>query len=220
LQLALDRYLPQDGSGLRVLDVGCGTGYHLADLRRRGFAVAGIDGSEAMLSEASRRGADARLGAADVEAIPFRSGAFDYVLCVEVLRYLPQALPCLREIARVLRPGGVCLLTATPLLNLNGYALVNRLTSAVPVPGFTRLRQYFARSAELRREMIAAGFCPPDIHGVYFGPVNWLERLAPRVVPAALRRWEQTDAALADRPLLREFSNMFLVHARRDATGG
>jgi hypothetical protein len=68
--------------------------------------------------------------------------------------------------------------------------------------------------------MIAAGFGSPDIHGVYFGPVNWLERLAPRAVPAILRRWERADAGLADRPILREFSNMFLVHARRDATGG
>ncbi len=215
LQLALDRYLPRDGRGLRLLDVGCGTGYHLADLRRRGFAVAGIDASEAMLAEAGARGGEARLGAADVGAIPFRSGAFDYVLCIEVLRYLPHASPCLREIARVLRPGGVCLVTATPLFNLNGYWLVNRLARAMPIPGLTRLRQYFVRSSDLRRQLKAAGFHSPEIRGVYFGSVNWLERLAPRTIPAALRKWERADAALANRPILREFSNMFLACARR-----
>ena len=63
--------------------------------------------------------------------------------------------------------------------------------------------------------MVAAGFEAPEIRGVYLGPVNWLERLAPRAISGALRKWEQVDRALADRPLLREFSNMFLVSARR-----
>jgi ubiquinone/menaquinone biosynthesis C-methylase UbiE len=157
---------------------------------------------------------------ADVEAIPVRSSSFDFVLCIEVLRYLPSPSTCLREMARVLRPGGVCLATATPVLNLNGYWLVNRLASVVPIPGCVRLRQFFSRSAELRREFREAGFGPLEVHGVYFGPVNWLERLAPRAVAPALRRWERADAALADRPILRELSNMFLVRATRERTGG
>ena len=40
-------------------------------------------------------------------------------------------------------------------------------------------------------------------------------RLAPRALPGFLRAWERLDAALADRPVLRELSNMFLVHAVR-----
>lgn len=216
LQVALDRYLPRDGCGLRVLDVGCGTGQQLMTLRRRGFEVAGIDASATMLAECRAKYPELLVVPADVEAIPFRSSSFDFVLCIEVLRYLPRISPCLREMARVLRPGGVCLATATPVFNLNGYWLVNRLVSVLPIPGFVRLRQYFFWSVVLRRQMMAAGFAP-EIRGVYFGPVNWLERLAPRAVPVALRRWERADAALADRPILREFSNMFLVRARREA---
>jgi ubiquinone/menaquinone biosynthesis C-methylase UbiE len=215
LRAALDRYLPSDGRGLRVLDVGCGTGHQSMELRRRGFEVAGIDASEEMLAESRARNPDLLVVRADVEAIPFRSSSFDFVLCIEVLRYLPRASACLREMARVLKPGGVCLATATPVFNLNGYWLVNRLVSAVPIPGLVRLRQYFFRSAELRREVLQAGFGAPEIRGVYFGPVNWLEHVAPRAVPRTLRRWERTDAALADRPRLRDFSNMFLLRARR-----
>jgi ubiquinone/menaquinone biosynthesis C-methylase UbiE len=185
------------------------------DLRRRGFEAIGLDASEAMLAKARATDPGIFLVEADVEAIPFRSGWFDFVLCIEVLRYLPRAAACLREMARVLRPGGVCLITAAPVFNLNGYWLVNRLANTLPIPGFTRLRQYFFRSSELRRQVVSAGFDVPEIRGVYFGPVNWLERLAPRVVATALRKWERTDAALADRPILREFSNMFLVCARR-----
>jgi hypothetical protein len=63
--------------------------------------------------------------------------------------------------------------------------------------------------------MVAAGFQSPEVRGVYFGPVNWVERLAPGAVSMTLRTWERADAALADRPVLREFSNMFLAYARR-----
>jgi ubiquinone/menaquinone biosynthesis C-methylase UbiE len=168
-----------------------------------------------MLAEARAADAGILIVEADVEAIPFRAGWFDFVLCIEVLRYLPRAARCLREMARVLKPGGMCLVTAAPVFNLNGYWLVNRLANAFPIPGLTRLRQYFFRSAKLRHEMVAAGFGAPETHGVYFGPVNWLERLTPGAVPGVLRRWERTDAVLADRPILREFSNMFLVCARR-----
>ena len=51
---------------------------------------------------------------------------------IEVLRYLPD--PALDPgNGRVLRPGGVCLATAAPLLALNGYAVVNRPALAVPL---------------------------------------------------------------------------------------
>src|SRR5204863_7407674 len=97
LNRLLDSYLPSRGDGLRLLDVGCGTGHHLAQLRLRGFEVAGIDGSEDMLAQAraGNPGADIRL--ADVEEIPFPESSFDLIICIEVLRYLPASSRCLRE---------------------------------------------------------------------------------------------------------------------------
>ena len=215
LQKIMERLLPRRGEGLRLLDVGCGTGHHLAQLSQQGFDVAGVDGSPEMitLAQAGNPGVVIRQG--DVEALPFPSGGFDVVVCVEVLRYLPGPSDCLREMARVLRPGGLCLATATPVLNLNGYWLINRLASRFGMAGLTRLRQVFVTSSQLRREFEAAGFESPRVHGVYFGPVNWVERLAPFAVPAFLRRWERLDSMVADRAGFRELSNMFLVHAVR-----
>jgi hypothetical protein len=109
----------------------------------------------------------------------------------------------------------VVLVTATPLLNLNGYWLVNRLAVALPVRGLVRLRQFFTTSGRLRRDFGEAGFRDVSVNGVYFGPVNWIERLAPRLLRPVLRAWEPWDRRLADRPLLRELSNMFLVRAVR-----
>ena len=216
LQSLLDLCLPENGRGLRALDVGCGTGHHLADLRQRGFEVSGVDGSPEMVARARARNQGVPIECADVEALPFPSGRFDLVLCIEVLRYLRDPAGCLREIARVMRPGGVCMATATPLLNLNGYWLVNRIASGVGLPGLTRLRQFFHTSRQLRHKFKSAGFDAVGVHGVYIGPVNWVERLAPRRVPAVLRKWERLDSSLADRPVLRELSNMFLVRAVRE----
>lgn len=213
LDALLDADLPRRGDGLRLLDVGCGTGHHLAALRLRGFEVAGVDGSPDMVVHARANNPGAPIERADVEAIPFPSGSFDLVLCVEVLRYLPTLDPCLAEIARVLRPGGVCLATAAPRWNLNGYWLVNRFVSSVGVPGLVRLRQYFTTSEALRRACAAVELSDVRVSGVYFGPINWVERLVPRALPRVLRAWEPVDRRLANRPLLRELSNMFLLRA-------
>ncbi|HEX8090547.1 MAG TPA: class I SAM-dependent methyltransferase, partial [Blastocatellia bacterium] len=149
LDVQLERFLPQRGAGLSILDVGCGTGYHMASLSRRGFKVAGMDGSPEMLEHARINNPGAELHLADVEAIPFPDATFDFVLCVEVLRYLPDPAACVKEMARVLKPGGVCLATATPVFNLNGYWLVNRIARAVRVSNLVRLKQFFTTSSRL-----------------------------------------------------------------------
>jgi ubiquinone/menaquinone biosynthesis C-methylase UbiE len=218
LERMLQRYLPAQGEGRGVLDVGCGTGHYLAELRRRGFDAVGIDGSEAMITEARRNDPGSVLVRADVEALPFASASFDCVVCIEVLRYLPVSGYCLAEIARVLKPGGVCLATATPLLNLNGYWVVNRVAHLLGIPGFVRLKQYFHTARGLRRHLTSVGFGVVEIHGVYLGPVNWVGRLVPSWLPVFLRKWERIDAVFADCAFLREFANMFLVSAIRKAS--
>jgi ubiquinone/menaquinone biosynthesis C-methylase UbiE len=95
--------------GLRVLDVGCGTGSHLDRYLRRGSRVAGIDTSEAMLAVARRRlGRGARLVAADAASIPFSSGGFDLVIAMTLLHELDPASRggVLEEMMRVAAPGG------------------------------------------------------------------------------------------------------------------
>jgi hypothetical protein len=118
--------------------------------------------------------------------------------------------------ARVLKPGGVCLTTAAPLLNLNGYWLVNRIANLKKVGNLVQLKQFFTMSRRLRRGFVSAGFRKPTIRGVYVGPINWVERLVPAALPAVLNAWEPIDGRLADLPVLREFSNMFLVCGIKD----
>jgi SAM-dependent methyltransferase len=212
----LNRYISDAGEGLRILDAGCGPGHYSSALQERGFRVTGIDGSEEMLAIARASSPGVEFKLADLtQSLPFADSSFDYIVCIEVLRYLPDINRMLPELVRILRPGGTCLITAMPLFNANGYWLVNRTAGLLQTKRISALRQFFTTSSELRRQFRKAGFTTVSVHGAYTGPVNWVERLAPGMLPRFLRWWEPIDSKLCDLGVLREFSNMFLVRAVR-----
>lgn len=98
--------------GHRVLDVGCGPGFLtadlLADVGPEGDVV-GIDSSPVMLAAATQRcreHANASFQPGSATALPVPDGAFDRVLCVQVLEFVPDTAAALGELHRVLRPGG------------------------------------------------------------------------------------------------------------------
>ncbi|WP_306185457.1 MULTISPECIES: class I SAM-dependent methyltransferase [unclassified Streptomyces] len=98
--------------GDRVLDAGCGTGRALPPLRAAVGAsgtVVGADLTPAMLQAAVRAGRDqnGHLLLADVGALPLRSGVFDAVFAAGLIAHLPQPSQNLRELRRVVRPGGL-----------------------------------------------------------------------------------------------------------------
>ncbi|MFB7495751.1 class I SAM-dependent methyltransferase [Streptomyces sp. NPDC056161] len=119
-----DRRFPDDGPayaaavtalglrpGDRVLDAGCGTGRALPPLRAAvgtSGVVVGVDLTPAMLHEVVRAGRerDGRLLLADVVALPLRTAAFDAVFAAGLIAHLPHPGADLRELARVVRPGG------------------------------------------------------------------------------------------------------------------
>lgn len=98
-------------AGDRVLDAGCGTGRALPPLRAAvgpSGAVIGADLTPAMLEAAVRAGRDrdGQLLLADVAALPLRSESLDAVFGAGLIAHLPQPEMNLRELARVVRPGG------------------------------------------------------------------------------------------------------------------
>ncbi|MFJ4080656.1 class I SAM-dependent methyltransferase [Streptomyces iakyrus] len=99
-------------AGDRVLDAGCGTGRALPPLRAAVGAsgvVLGADLTPAMLREAVRAGRDrdALLLLTDVAALPLRSRSLDAVFGAGLISHLESPAENLRELARVVRPGGV-----------------------------------------------------------------------------------------------------------------
>ena len=93
-------------TGDRVLDVGCGTGVFLRMCADRGAVVAGLDGSEAMITRARARVPEADLRVADLQTLPFGDDAFDLVTGFGSFFYAGDVVSALTEAARVARPGG------------------------------------------------------------------------------------------------------------------
>lgn len=101
--------------GMRVLDVGCGPATDTLALAERvgpAGTVAGVDYDAAMVAEAERRASMAGLAArvshrvGDAQALPFGDGVFDAARCERLLQHLPDAGAAVREMARVVKPGG------------------------------------------------------------------------------------------------------------------
>ena len=128
----------------RILDVGCGTGANLLMLSQYGDAE-GVDLSEDAIAFCRERGLQqVKLGAG--EALPYDDGTFDLVTALDVVEHMDDDLAGLREMRRVLRPGGRVLLFVPTFMFL--WGLQDDVSN--------HRRRY--RLPELRRVLAQAGF--------------------------------------------------------------
>lgn len=105
------------GAAPCVLDLGCGTGYGAAELAAAGLPVVGLD----RVRPAPRaRQAGARFVCGDLERLPFRAARFDRIVSFQVVEHLADPGRYLSEMARLLRPGGIALLTTPNRLESDG----------------------------------------------------------------------------------------------------
>ncbi|WP_019854531.1 methyltransferase domain-containing protein [Actinopolyspora mortivallis] len=104
--------------GQRVLDLGCGAGRHAFELYRRGLRVVAFDHDEAELDDVAAMfaameqqgevpaGAEATTVRGDALELPFPAESFDHVIASEILEHIPADDRAMRELVRVLKPGG------------------------------------------------------------------------------------------------------------------
>ena len=128
----------------RILDVGCGTGANLKTLSEFGDAQ-GVDVSQDAIDFCRERGlTNVKLGAA--EELPYDDGTFDLVTALDVVEHLDDDVGGLREMRRVLRPGGRALIFVPTFMWLWGVQdVVSNHRRRYTLP-------------ELRRAMVDAGF--------------------------------------------------------------
>ena len=96
--------IPDDS---RVLDVGCGIGDVVRMLSRRGMRVTGVDIAEHSLRIARSASQQGDYVVASADRLPFEDGTFDALVSIEVLEHLPDDHAAATEMARVLKPNGL-----------------------------------------------------------------------------------------------------------------
>ena len=157
------------GKGGRILDVGCNRGHDLLRLAERfgqqNLGLYGIEVSLGDLRAAVNRAESARdLGAFHfllslAERMPFHDGIFDAVICSEVVEHLPDPDTAIREMSRILRPGGILALT-TP----NNGNKLHRLRKFLPAGLKARSDQWRSAQMQINVERgTAAGVNLPHI---------------------------------------------------------
>jgi ubiquinone/menaquinone biosynthesis C-methylase UbiE len=169
------RRLPMT-SGARVLDVGCGTGELMRRLRAKypHALLAGLDPVAEMLAVARDKlsgNEDLRTGYAD--ALPWGAGTFDVVVSCNMFHYISHPVEALREMGRVLRPGGSLVLTdwCDDYLACRVCNLYLRLTNRAFYKTY--------RQAECRELLHAAGYRDLTIERY---KISWLWGLMTAVV--------------------------------------
>ncbi len=93
-------------AGDRVLDVACGTGVLALEARRRGATVTGLDRNAGMLAVARTKAGDIDWVEGMAESLPMRDATFDAVVSQFGLMFFEDRVAALREMRRVLKPGG------------------------------------------------------------------------------------------------------------------
>ncbi len=112
-------------TGEKVLEIGCGAGKCTAALAQRGYLVHAMDSVPGMLDATQQYAIQAGLessisiGLGDAHDLAFRDGRFAAVVAIGVIPYLHSPQKALREMARVLKPGGFLLVTAGNRWRLN-----------------------------------------------------------------------------------------------------
>lgn len=224
--------------GSRILEVGCGAGLTATELARRGFDVDATDTVPEMIELTRRHGEQANAGArlrpalGDVHALSFDGDIFDVVVALGVIPWLHSPQVAIREIARVLKPGGYVIVNADnaarlidlvdPQLNPALKPLRAALKRVLSHLGIRRSRRGApARRhslTEFERLLSSAGLHTTKGLTLGFGPFTFFgHRLLPARLEPRLHRWLQLRA---DRgaPGIRSAGAQYLVLARKTAS--
>lgn len=192
--------------GMKVLELGCGTGYFTAELARTGARVTAIDISSELLQIAltQRPAANVSYEVANAYALTYSTASFNSVVGSSVLHHL-EVESALREIYRVLKPAGTIHFTEPNMMNPQ-IALQKNVPSIKRRLGDSPDETAFFRWP-LRSLLEATGF--RDVRIVPF------DFLHPRTTPRLVHPVEKLGRLLERIPVLSEFAGSLYICARK-----
>jgi SAM-dependent methyltransferase len=199
---------PQPGD--RVLDVACGTGIVARLAARLGAEAVGIDSNPLMIEVAEAVDPSVEWLVADAAELPLPDASFDHVLCQAGLQFFPDRIAALREMRRVLAPGGRLAISVWRAAEHNRGWLV--LAEALhrhagpEVGAMMRAPFAFADAGELRELVRGAGFSHVavriEIEAVRFPSARDMllvqEAASPLAVPMSALTSEAREALMRD----------------------
>jgi ubiquinone/menaquinone biosynthesis C-methylase UbiE len=183
--------LVEAGRGARVLDLGCGAGHVSFNVAPRAGEVVAYDLSAEMLAVVARAAAERGLGniatrQGAVEHLPFPEASFDCVLSRYSAHHWRDVEAALREVSRVLKPGG--LFGVVDVVSPGVPLLDTYLQSVELLRDPSHVRNY--SRAEWEAAMVRSGLRPQATspHHVHLEFATWIERMrTPKVQADAIR---------------------------------
>lgn len=150
-------------AGLRLVDVGCGSGQALVGAAAQGALVSGLDASEPLLDVARSRLPEADLRVGDLEELPYDTDTFDRVTAFNSIQYAATPSGAMSELARVCRPGGkVAVGVWGDSARCETEALFARLRSLAPPPPGTAAPLAVSEPGVVESLMEDVGLEPSD----------------------------------------------------------
>jgi ubiquinone/menaquinone biosynthesis C-methylase UbiE len=197
------------GTGLDILEAGCGTGLLLAEAARVGRSAIGLDLSHGMLTRARDRGL--RVVQGSLTEVPLPDACVDLVYSMKVLAHVPPIREALVELARVTRPGGHLLLEFYNPRSLRYLAKV--LGGAAPIAEGTTDRDVFTRYDTVAT---ARSYLPPSLEFVGMRGVRVVTPTS-RVfrIPGLANVFEKAERIACDLPLVRNLGGFVIVVAKK-----
>jgi ubiquinone/menaquinone biosynthesis C-methylase UbiE len=192
----------------RVADVGCGPGVMVEAVLRRGGVFDGVDLSPEMVREAREKFGhleEVSFREGSIEALTLPDQEYDQALCMAVIEYLSTPRRAMAEIARILKPGGVAIVTVPKRRHVDRVMVamtapvraLGRMFAQGTADSLPRLRM---QPEELDRAAMEAGLVPDGGSQYQFTPIPYpMTRIAPNPcmrMNLPFEKWHATRGAL------------------------
>lgn len=197
------------GAGKDVFEVGCGTGLILGRVAEFARSAAGIDLSAGMLAKAAARGLN--VAQASATALPIATASVDVAYSFKVLAHIPDIEGALREMARVVRPGGWV------LAEFYNARSIRRLVKAIKPPTAISEQSHDEHVYTRYDDAVAIkGYLPKELEWVTSRGIRVITPAAKVLeVPVLGRAIRWAEHRLADLPVARDVGGFLVAVCRR-----
>lgn len=164
LEVVYNELLDEDIKGKKLLDAGCGTGWFSKWACDRKAIVTSMDLGEKLLAQVAKK-CDSHRIVGSILDMPFADNTFDVIVSSEVIEHVPEPTQAMRELFRVLKPGGILILTTPNSIWYFSVYIANKLKLR-PYQGLENWTGWF----EMKKKLKAIGFEIQKMIGIHLFP--------------------------------------------------